>query len=160
MGAAVGGADRRQASRQNGPRAHGPRHVGPRSQTGLTEAELEAAAEMKRQGLSYRRIGEALGKGAAQVEYNLSTKHQRYPKPMPLAVADRDPRHPIDAALAVLGWRAAVGRRGAVLDGRPASLVQLVQAANDALAAAGRAPIVYPGVNPRVGSAAGLGRRS
>lgn len=136
MGAAVGGAARR----------HGPRHVGPRPGTGLSEEQLDVARDMRDRGVSYRKIGLHLGVSCHTVEYNLTIKHRRAREPISLAAADRPEGHPIDAALAALGGRATVSQQRATLDGRPASLVQVVQAANDTLAAAGRAPIVYPGV--------------
>lgn len=58
---------------------------------------------------------------------------------------------PLRLAFRTLNGRTAVLRRGAfLLDGRPADLRRIVAAANLVRAAAGEAPIRYPGVAPLI----------
>ena len=58
---------------------------------------------------------------------------------------------PLKLAFRTLDGRTAVLRRGAfLLDGRPADLRRIVAAANLVRAAAGEAPIRYPGVAPLI----------
>ena len=74
------------------------------------------------------------------------------PAPVPGEDAWRDGgfSRPVARALAALGGRARpVGRDGVALDGRMAPLVRVIVEANRRLAAAGRAPIAYPGAGPR-----------
>lgn len=58
---------------------------------------------------------------------------------------------PLKLAFRTLDGRTAILRRGAfLLDGRPADLRRIVAAANLVRAAAGEAPIRYPGVAPLI----------
>lgn len=58
---------------------------------------------------------------------------------------------PLRLAFRTLDGRTAILRRGAfLLDGRPADLRRIVAAANRVRAAAGEAPIRYPGVAPLI----------
>lgn len=122
-----------------------------------TEAERETARLMRAKGASFRSIGQAIGRTASGVEYQLNIR-RKSPPPLeiPLAAADRGLRHPVDRAVAALNGRARVTQAGAVLDGRPASLVQVVEAANAVLASHGMAAIAYPGV-PQVKPGASWG---